>query len=201
MKKMNIKAAGIILLAMVMAAGMNAQPRQGRGQGAGPCNAACPGTSRNLHRGDGPGTAGRPFAALDLTEEQQEQLNALRLEHYKEMKPLRNQMEELRLKKRNLMSEDNADLKAVNKIIDEQTALSNKMQKLAAENRLETRQVLTEEQRMNLDQMREFGQGRQGRNGNAHAFRPGPGFCGYGPRWNNGDFSGPAQGSEEATSE
>ena len=201
MKNMNIKAAGIILLAMVMVNGMNAQPRQGRGQGAGPCHAACPGNFQSFRGGNGPGAAQRPFAALDLSEEQQEQLRALRLEHYKEMKPLRNQMEELKLKKRNLISQDQADLKAINKIIDEQTALSNKMQKVSVENRLETRKVLTEEQRMLLDQRREFRQERLGQRGHAFALQQGPGFPGHGPLWNNGDPGKPGPDTGEVAPE
>jgi len=201
MKNMNMKVAGIIILAMLMVTGMNAQPRQGRGQGAGPCNAACPWNFQSFRGGNGPGGTDRPFAALDLTEEQQEQLNALHLEHYKEMKPLRNQMAELRLKKRNLMSEDNADLKAINKVIDEQTALSNKIQKMMAENQLETKKIMTEEQLMKLDQMRALGKAGRGPRGNGYAFHSGPGFHGKGPRWGNGEFRGPGLGPAEVAPE
>lgn len=110
------------------------------------------------------------FQGLELSEEQKEQLEALRLEHHKEMKPLRNQMAELRLKKKHLMSEDDTDLGEVFSVIDEQTILSNKMQKMQAENRLEIKAVFTDEQLMKLEQRRRFASHRSGRGrpGNLH---------------------------------
>ncbi len=101
--------------------------------------------------------------ALDLSEEQQEQMQALRLEHYKVMKPLRNQMAELKAREQTLISEEEVDMKALNKVIDDQTALQNKMRKLSVEHRLAVREILTDEQMMKLDQRRNIANGRQGR--------------------------------------
>jgi Spy/CpxP family protein refolding chaperone len=110
----------------------------------------------------------RAWQALDLTDEQAESLKTLRLEHYKALRPLQQEMAELRLKKQHLLSADEVDLKAVNKVIDDQTALSNSIQKKNAAHRTEARSMLSDEQRMLLDQRRKMGrkaytQGRGGR--------------------------------------
>ncbi len=54
------------------------------------------------------------------------------------------------------MSEEEADLKAIHKVIDSQTDLSNKIQKLSVEHRLAARAVLTDEQVMKFDQRKKF---------------------------------------------
>lgn len=137
----------MILLAMMLSLGVNAQ-RRGGGQGPGTQGEACYCGKRMAQ---GPDRA-RPFAGLDLNEEQQEALKALQLKHHKSMKPMRNQMAELRLKQRNLMSEDEVNLNAVNKLIDQQSELSAKMQKMRAAHQVESRAILSEEQQMRLEQ-------------------------------------------------
>ncbi|MFH0756485.1 MAG: Spy/CpxP family protein refolding chaperone [Bacteroidota bacterium] len=144
MKNRMMKTAGIFLLAAVMVTGIQAQAQNGKGNG--PC-----------------GQGRMQQASLDLSEEQQEQMQALRLEHYKVMKPLRNQMAELEAREQTLISEEEVDMKAVNKVIDDQTALQNKMRKLGVEHRLAVREILTDEQLMKLDQRQNFANGRQGR--------------------------------------
>ena len=103
--------------------------------------------------------------ALDLTEEQQEQMQTLRLEHYKVMKPLRNQMAELKARERTLISEEEVDMKSIHKVIDNQTDLMNEMRKLQAEHKVAAKEILTDEQVMKLDQRRRFAKRRRaGRN-------------------------------------
>ena len=166
MKNQWIKITGTIALAMVMIAGINAQSKYGKGNGPqGNGNGQGYHQSQGYHQGQGyrqgqgyhqgQGKA-RAFASLDLTEEQQEQMAALRLEHYKGMKPLKNQMNELKARKQTLMSEEEADLKAIHKVIDQQTDLSNKIQKLSAEHRLAARAVLTDKQVMKFDQRKKI---------------------------------------------
>ncbi len=53
-----------------------------------------------------------------------------------------------------LMSQEVIDQQAVNKVIDQRTDLSNKIQKTQLNNRLTCRQVLTEEQQIIFDQRR-----------------------------------------------
>ncbi|MEN8202197.1 MAG: Spy/CpxP family protein refolding chaperone [Bacteroidota bacterium] len=147
MKTNWIKTAGLIILATLLATGLNAQsPRQG-GRGSGPYGQ---GNER---------MAG--YYALDLTEDQQEAMLSLRTENYKTMKPLRNKMNELKARERTLVSEETVDMKAVHKIIDEQTELMNKMRKIQLDHRLEVREILSDEQIMKLDQRRNFSKNRR----------------------------------------
>lgn len=140
------------MLAVIMLSGVDAQPRYGRGngpegQGLGPC---------------GQGYAKMHPFSLDLTEEQLEQMNILKIEHHKVMKPLRNQMAELNARERTLLSEDEVDMKSIHKVIDDQTDLMNKMRKLQAEHKVAARKILTDEQVMKLDQKRKFDKRRKG---------------------------------------
>lgn len=142
-----------------MMAVVNAQPRQG----AGPCGGGSgPGGQRVA--GYGQGNMGGKLACLDLTEEQQEQLKTLRLEHYKVMKPLKAEMSELKAREHTLFSADETDLKALYSVIDDQTALMNKMRKLQAEHKLEGKNILTDEQLMKLEQRRNFAKKKRAHN-------------------------------------
>jgi Spy/CpxP family protein refolding chaperone len=133
MKKAMIKSAGVILLAMLMATSLNAQPnRQG---------------GRAMAKGEGEGR----FATLDLTEAQSEEITSLRTEHYKLMKPLRAQMAEIKAKERTLLSGESVDLKAVDKAIDQQTDLMNQMRKLQTKHQVAVKNVLSDEQVMKLE--------------------------------------------------
>jgi Spy/CpxP family protein refolding chaperone len=148
MKKQRIRATGVILLAMVMITGVSAQVPGGRGMG--PCGQG--------YGAYGPDSRGqRAFIGLDLSEEQQEQMNALRLEHTKTMLPLRNEMAELKARERTLISKEEVDMKALNSVIDEQSELANKMHKLRVEHRVAVREILTEEQILELQSLRSYG--------------------------------------------
>lgn len=169
MKNQWIKTTGMLVLAVIMLSGVDAQPRYGRGygpggQGYGPCGQGYgPYVRGGQNIGPGYGRM-QPFA-LDLTEEQQEQMQTLRLAHYKVMKPLRNQMAELKARERTLLSEEEVDMKSIHKVIDNQTDLMNEMRKLQAEHRVAAREILTDEQVMQLDQRRKFTKRRSpGRN-------------------------------------
>ena len=94
--------------------------------------------------------------SLDLSEEQKDELNTIRTEHFKIMNPLKNKMVELKAKEHTLISEEEVDLKAVNKVIDEQTDLINKMKKLQAEQKVKFKSILTDEQIMKFEQRRAF---------------------------------------------
>ena len=104
------------MIAAFMVTGLNAQsPRLG-GRGSGP-------SGQGSERKAG-------IMALDLTEEQEEAMTTLRTENHKTMTPLKNKMAELKAKERTLLSEESADMKAINKLIDEQTDLMNQIMKL-----------------------------------------------------------------------
>jgi len=169
------------VLAWVMAVGMNAQPRRGWGDG---------GTGRNggdaSFEGYGPGRMAQ-WSQMDLTDAQQEQLKSLRLELYKEIKPLRSKMIELKAREQTLLLEDKVDMKALNSVIDEQSDLNNKIRKLRAEHRVKVRAMLTDEQKMIMDQRRSsrnYGRGWGDGYGCPRGFRQwgdGPGGRGNGP--------------------
>jgi len=168
MKTKLIKTAGLFLMASLALTSLNAQsPRQGgRGTGA---------------YGHGSEQLSAHFS-LDLTTEQQEAMKALRADNYKTMKPLQNKMGELKARERTLMSEESVDMKSVNKVIDEQTDLMNKMRKIQATHKVGVKEILTDEQEMKLEQRTRSGKNRgQGAN------------CGYrqnGPYHRGGDGSG-----------
>lgn len=109
--------------------------------------------------------------ALDLTEEQQEQLKTLRTEHYEALKPLREKTTELRDSERTLLSEEEVDTKAVHKVIDEQTDLQNQIRKLQLDHRMQVKSIFTEEQLDKLEQRREL---RSERRINGNDFRRAP---------------------------
>lgn len=128
MKNTVIKSAAAFVLIALLSAGLNAQPpRPGQGQGFkkntnGPC--------------------------WNLSEDQKESMKAIQIEHQKKLTPLKNKMVELKAQQRTLMSEEVVDMKLVNKNIDDQTALMNKIQKLQAEHRMAVKGILNDEQEM-----------------------------------------------------
>ena len=118
---------------------------------------------------------------LDLTDGQAEQIKELRLAYYKEVQPLRAQMSELAIKNRNLMMAGDVDTKAVNASIDEKTNVMNKLMKKQAEFQKEFRNLLTDEQKILLDNS---GRGFGMRKGMRNFGRRGRSFRGGGfNRW------------------
>lgn len=139
MKKINFRATGLLLLAIIFTTGLHAQHVR-RGGGA---------YDRGMQR-----DTIKPFAMnrLDLTEDQRNSLKELQTAHYTTMKPLRAKLSELRARERTLLVQEEVDMKAVNKLIDEQTELMNQMKKLRVEHRLSVKDILTDEQMMKLEQ-------------------------------------------------
>ena len=146
MKTRIIKSAGVLLLALVMTLAMNAQPhRQGQ----------------------------RGMAQLDLTEAQSEEITQLRTDHYTSIKPLRAKMAEIKARENTLLSENSVDLKAVDKVIDQQTDLMNKMRKIQATHKVGVKEILTDEQEMKLEQRSRYGRNKgQGTNRGYKQNRP-----------------------------
>ena len=88
---------------------------------------------------------------LNLTEDQQAQMKSLHLKLQQEMLPIRNKLGENRARFRTLSTAENADMKAINKLIDTNSQLSASMVKLQAANQQAVRKLLTEEQRIIFD--------------------------------------------------
>lgn len=90
-----------------------------------------------------------------LTEEQKEKGKELRLETAKMLKPLKNELNELNAHQRTLTTADKADIKAINSNIDKISAVKTKMAKIQAAQHQEFRAMLTEEQLVKFDMMKQ----------------------------------------------
>jgi len=114
---------------------------------------------RNSNRqGQGNGKGYGQEQGLNLTEDQQTQMKSMMLKLQQDMLPIRNKIGENRAKLRTLSTVENADLKAINKVIDSNSQLTASMAKLRAANRQAVRNLLTEEQRIKYD-TRDFSRG------------------------------------------
>ena len=150
MKIQKIRLAGVFLLSALMLTGLNAQSQSRNRQGAG---------HGQRHQGNIHGQNHQRMAkhfSLDLSEEQKVEMKALKSEHYTTMKPLKNKMAELKATERTLLSEEKIEMNDVNKVIDEQTDLLNKIKKLQVEHQVNAKSVLTDEQVMKLEQRRKL---------------------------------------------
>ena len=86
-----------------------------------------------------------------LTSEQTKQIEQLRIKHHKEILPLQNSIGEKQARLRSLETAEKADINAINKTIDEITALRAEMMKKGAAHRQEVRKILNDEQRLMFD--------------------------------------------------
>lgn len=109
-----------------------------------------------------------------FTEEQKEQMKKLRLETVKNVKPLKNELGELMARQQTLSTADKADLKAINKNIDEMSELKADIAKIMAAQHQQIRSLLTEEQLVKFDSMKGKRGHRQGME-REDARRPGRG--------------------------
>lgn len=140
-----------VLVAMVLAGSAFAQvPKMepGKGMGMGECRMSEPG-----------------MMIPGLTEEQQTQLKAMRVENMKAMQALRNQLGEKKARLRTLTTADKVNMAEVNKMIDEIGTLQTKVMRIKEQHRQDIRQMLNDEQRLFFDArgaMRGGGEG-QGR--------------------------------------
>jgi hypothetical protein len=83
---------------------------------------------------------------LDLSEEQQSKMKELRLAHMKDTKSLRDEAEELRLKQRNLMTDENPDKKVLIANVKRLADIQNALAKKRYEHQMEVREILDEDQ-------------------------------------------------------
>lgn len=105
---------------------------------------------------------------LQLSDEQQSNMAVLRLNHQKAVLPLKNVLNEKRAKLTTLSTAENADMKAINKLIDEIGLTKTDVAKLKAAHHQEVRKILTEEQRIKFDMQRQ-------KKGNGHGKSKGQG--------------------------
>lgn len=115
----------------------------------------------------------RMIALLDLSEQQQEQVQQHWVEGQQEMLPLRNELREKQARLQTLTSSGNYDESSVKALINEIGELHTNMMLLREDHRQEMRSFLTDEQKLIFDAHRGNrgsrgmrGTGRSGRGGN-----------------------------------
>lgn len=116
----------------------------------------------------------------DLTEQQQEQIQELRVDQIKQMTSFRNELSEKRARLRTLETQDDPDMSAINSVIEEMGNIRTDLHKARAEHRQEIRELLNEEQRTFFDsrmmQRSGKGAGRRGGYNSGSGMRPGRGI-------------------------
>lgn len=130
----------------------------------------------------------------DVTDEQEQKIDALRTAHWNEVKSMRADIDILQAELRKLRIADNSDTKGMDAKIDQIGALKTKMFKSTNNHQLQVKNLLTDDQKAWFD-MHEGrggrysrfgnGNGRRGRNGNK---------CGMGGNGMNGRGQGYGQG-------
>lgn len=166
MKNSRIATIGMLLLAMMVSLNASVYAQKGNGRGNGP--------------GNGNGSGFFCNNIPDLTQEQQDKIDALRTTQMKDMQTFRNQLDEKRAHLQTLRSADKADMKAIDKTIDEMGAIRTQMMKKREQHIQDIRNLLTDEQRVYFDNHKR-GKG------------PGQGYC-RGDRPGRGQRHGQGQG-------
>jgi Spy/CpxP family protein refolding chaperone len=89
-----------------------------------------------------------------FTAEQKEQIKELRLAVAKQVKPLKNELNELNAKQKTLTTADKADMNAINNGIDKISATKTQIAKIMAAHHQNVRSMLSEEQLLKFDAMK-----------------------------------------------
>ncbi len=149
MKQLKFKIIGMLFIATLLGLNSNLFAQRGYGYQAGNRTQQF----NNQERGN--------FcnAIPDLTEDQQKSLQDFRTAHLKEMQEGRNKLAEKRARLQTLRTSDNTDMSAINKTIDEMSAIRAEMQKERENHFQDVRSILTEEQRVHFDSRRGRGAG------------------------------------------
>ena len=104
------------------------------------------------------------FEMKMLTKEQKESFKTIRMTCMKEIQPLKDQLNELKLHEKTLMDANKPDINAINANIDKISSLQNKMAKIYAKSKIEMSEQLTSEQKMKMNNMKKR-HGKQEGNG------------------------------------
>ncbi|OGC43530.1 hypothetical protein A2Y85_01880 [candidate division WOR-3 bacterium RBG_13_43_14] len=120
----------------------------------------------------GPGGKDHKPMIPDLTDEQKEKIETLKVEHMGKMLPLKNEMGEKQARLQTLTTAEKVNMSEVNKLIDNIGALCTKIMKLQAQHRQDVRELLTDKQRLIFDAQEPGMGGCMGGKGNMH--HPGP---------------------------
>ena len=88
---------------------------------------------------------------LNLTDAQKEAMKQSMMAAQKQLQPLRNELGELKARQKTLMTAEAPGTDAINKNIEKMGAVKVEIEKIQAQQRLEMRTQLTDEQRMRFD--------------------------------------------------
>lgn len=88
---------------------------------------------------------------MNLTDLQKEQIKQLKIDYYKQVLPLKNELNEKKARLKTLASAEAVNFKAIEKVLKEESGLLVKMQKAKIRHLREVRLVLDEEQRILFD--------------------------------------------------
>lgn len=171
MKTRRVKKATILVLTALLLATTNLYAQRGR---------------NSAGQGMGMSQQGVCERIPDLTDEQGTKIEALRVEHLKEMNAFRNNMNELRAKKHTLMTSDNSNMNEISSVIDQMTAMQNKMMKERASHQQDVRSLLTDNQKVYFDS-RPMRGGRHGKGMRNDGHGRGQGYGGGYGRGSNPD--------------
>lgn len=129
----------VLILVFSLTVGLLAQPGPRRGPGP----AAVPGMAWE----------GRGYAlnALDLTEDQEEKIDDLRLKHQKETIPLRTELDELRASYRLMVVDEKVPESEIEKNLKKQNDVLLKRRMAQTRHIRDVRSILTEEQKTRFD--------------------------------------------------
>ncbi|MGM0588598.1 MAG: Spy/CpxP family protein refolding chaperone [Bacteroidota bacterium] len=95
----------------------------------------------------------RMVQVLNLTEEQQEQMQTIRQKGWSKNQPLRNKMQIHRAELQAMIQSDKPNQKTIKKKIEEMGELRTQIHKNRVAHQLEMRSILTDEQRITFDQL------------------------------------------------
>ena len=90
----------------------------------------------------------------DLSDQQKEQIQDIRLNTRKEMMPLQNRMREKAARLKTLRTAKKADMNAINSVVDEMSSLRAEIMKARLASEQEIRSLLTDDQRVIFDSRR-----------------------------------------------
>jgi|GEM_PF-2030318 len=116
---------------------------------------------------------------LNLSEQQRSQIDALRLDHEKQMMGFKDQLHSLRTQMNILITTNNPSTSEIKKLAGQIGDVTEKMAQATAEHKVNVRKLLTDEQKVKFDLMTLDRRGQMGRRGPGSEAPPcAPGCCG-----------------------
>lgn len=141
MKNLKFGTIGMLLVVALLSVSTNIFAQRGYGNGNGQGNRQFNGNGQGYFCDNIP----------NLTTDQQTKIEKQRTAQWKEMQNYRNQLAEKRTRLQTLRSADNADMNAINKTIDEMSAIQTSMRKNREQHLQDVRNLLTDDQRVYFD--------------------------------------------------